>query len=80
MCISRFFKNDKVKVVVKSCVIFLSSMVIEAARALFLFFKCILRKSKKQLKRIKRKKSKELKRVYHLNKDHVLKANLVMLK
>ena len=57
----------------------MSSIVIERARTLFLFFKYIL-KNKKQLKRIKSKKHKELKRVYHLNKDYFLIANLVILK
>ena len=69
-----------IKTKVDFVVYFLSSIVIEGARTLFLFFKCILKKNKKQLKRIKSKKSEELKRVYHLNKDYLFKANLVMLK
>ena len=60
------FKNDKVKVMVKSCVIFLSSIITEGARTL-----------KKQLKA---KKVKKLKKIYHLNKDYFLKANLAILK
>ena len=63
---------------------FLSNIVIEGARTLSLFLKCVLKKNKKatkkQLKATKNKKSKELNRVYHLNKNYFSKANFVMLK
>ena len=73
------------QILIKIKVFFLSIIVIEGARTLF--FKCLLKKNKNQLKATKKqlkvtksKKSKELKRVYLLNKDRLSKANLVMLK
>ena len=57
-----------------------SSIVAERATTLFSFFKYTSEKqkaTKKQLKELKPKKVKEVKRLYHSNKNCLLKASLL---